>query len=202
MRSARAASGVFPAVGSGIVLLLSFILLAAQPAMLLAASNQGTGDVGGVDGDLDDSNVVTLTTKTLALVKRAFLADGTPIADGSVLPKGTLVNFMIYINNNTDVAVNDVSVQDVLNAAFTYQAGTMKVVNSVNECAGNECTGNEETAIYNAAEAAAAGTDAIDGDVVSITDTTIDIGDENVANDTLDIAAGKVWALLFTVEMQ
>ena len=32
--------------------------------------------------------------------------------------------------------------------------------------------------------------------------TTIDAGDQNAANAQLDIAANKVWALLFTVKIQ
>ncbi len=43
--------------------------------------------------------------------------------------------------------------------------------------------------------------DAVDGDVVSITGSTIDAGNENVANAQLDIAADTVWAILFSVKM-
>jgi len=37
---------------------------------------------------------------------------------------------------------------------------------------------------------------------VSITGSTIDAGDQNVANGVANAAASKVWALLFEVKMQ
>ena len=184
-------------------LVLSLGAMVLIPAVAMAATNQGTGDIAGVAADLTASNTFTLTTATLALVKRAFLAsNGSAIADNSSLPKGTLVKFMIYINNNTAFGASDVSVRDILAATFSYQTGTLKVDNSVANCAVAVCTGAEEAAIFAAVNATAAKTDAVDADVVSITGATIDAGNQNVANGQLDIAASKVWALLFTVSMQ
>lgn len=193
--------------GSRIV--LAFVLGAAlallAPVASRAADNQGTGDVGGDAGALSASNVFVLNSSQLSLVKRAFLADtGAALASGSTVPAGTLVKFLIYVNNNTAFAVGDVSVRDVLAADFAYQAGTIKVDNSVANCAAVACTAVEEAAIFAAADAAAAGTDAVDADVASYTGatTTIDAGDQNVANGQLDIAANRVWAMVFTVRMQ
>ncbi len=137
----------------------------------------------------------------IRLVKRAFLADGTPLADSDTLPRGTLVKYLLYINNRGSV-LNDASVQDILAAAFLYQTGTLKVDNTVAECAAADCTAGEEATIFSAIDDNAASTDAVDGDVVSITGSTIDAGNQNAANAQLDIAANKVWALLFTVKMQ
>jgi uncharacterized repeat protein (TIGR01451 family) len=168
-----------------------------------AAQNKGTGDIAG-NADISDSNIIDLTTSTLGLVKRAFLADGTPVVTGTSLPKGSIVKFMIYVNNNTSIPVSDVSVQDALAATFAYQAGTIKVDNSVANCAATVCTGAEETAIYAAVNAKTADTDAVDGDTVSYTaaGTTINAGNQHVANGQLDIAANRVWAVMFTVKMQ
>lgn len=184
--------------------LLTAILAAgvlATPAH--AATNTATGDIAGVGADLDDSNTVDLTTQALALIKRAFLSDGTPVASGATLPRGTVVKFMIYVNNNTAFAVNDISVQDVLAPTFAYQTGTIKVSNTVVDC-GAACDATEEAAIYTAANGAAALTDAVDPDVASYTagTRTIDAGNQTLANGPVNAAANRVWAILFSVVMQ
>ncbi len=182
-------------------LLLGLVLsLAAQ-----AADNTGTGDVAGDGASLADSNVFSLnsTGAGLALVKTAFLADGTPLTSGSTLATGTLVKFMIYVNNESSIAINDVSIQDVLDPLFLYQAGTIKVDNSVANCAATACTPVEQAAIFAAADASAALSDGVDGDAASFTaGTTVDAGNENQANAQLDVAANTVLALVFTVQMQ
>ena len=184
-------------------IILTVCLVGLSSSLVFAATNQGTGDIGGDSSDLTDSNVFNLSTTTLALVKKAFLAsDGSAISDGASLPRGTLVKFMIYINNTTAFAVNDVSARDVLNAAFFYQAGTLKVDSSVANCAAASCTTGEEATIFTAVDGVAASTDAVDGDVVSIAGATIDAGNQNVANGPVNIPANRVWAVLLTVEMQ
>ena len=109
---------------------------------------------------------------------------------------------MLYINNK-DVAASDVSVRDVLDAAFQYQTATIQVDNSVVECALTVCTAAEELAIFTAVNGAAFLTDAVDGDVASYTGGTlsVDAGNSTEANLQLDIAADKVWAILFSVKM-
>jgi len=188
---------------TGFLMLAALGLLLAAP-VVQAASNQGTGDIAGIDADLADSNVFNLNSTTLALVKRAFTTTGTPIADGASLPRGTLVKFMIYVNNNTTFPVTDMSVRDVLDPLFAYQAGTIKVDNAVAACAAAACTGAEEAAIFASADAQAARTDAVDADVASYSaaTTTIDAGNQNVANGQLDVAASTVWAVVVTVRMQ
>ena len=190
------------------VRVLSAIALVAMASLTIpatqAATNTGTGDIAGVPGDLTPSNTVTLTSATLALIKRAFLTDGTALTSGASLPKGTLVKFMIYINNNTTVGANDVSVQDAL-VGFAYQAGTIKTSNTVANCAAVLCTPAEEAAIYTAVNTGTAKTDGTPDDEASYTGgtTTIDLGNQNVVtNSQLDVAASKVWAVLFTVKMQ
>jgi len=185
-----------------IVALVAIVFLLAPPAR--AADNTGSGDIAGVDADLSDSNTFSLSTTTLGLIKRAFLASsGAALASGASLPRGTQVKFMIYINNTTAVPVSDVSVQDVLDAAFLYDLGTIKVDNSVANCAAAACTGIEEAAIFAAVDATAALNDAVGvGDVASYVGTTIDVGDAAQANAQLDILGSRVWAVSFTVTMQ
>jgi uncharacterized repeat protein (TIGR01451 family) len=168
-----------------------------------AANNQGTGDVADVGADLTDSNVFILssTGSGLVLVKTAFLtSSGTQLTSSDTVPAGTSVDFMIYINNESSVPISDVSIQDVLDAAFTYQAGTIKIDNSVADC-GVSCDTTEEAAIYAAAIATGVLSDAAAaGDAASFAALTVDAGNSVVgANDQLDIAANRVLALVFTV---
>ena len=83
----------------------------------------------------------------------------------------------------------------MLDPAFAYSPGTLKVDNS-------EATGSTVEAIYAAVDTAAPLTDIIDADVASVSGNTVNVGNQYVANGELDIAANRVWALLFTVRMQ
>ncbi len=167
-----------------------------------AATNTGTGDVAGVGADLTDSNVFNLssTGSGLVLVKTAFLSSGgAQLTSSDTVPAGTSVDFMIYINNESSVPISDVSIQDVLDAAFTYQAGTIKIDNSVADCAAT-CDAAEEQAVYAAAILTTALTDGAGDDTASFAALTVDAGNSVVGtNARLDVAANTVLALVFTV---
>jgi hypothetical protein len=172
-----------------------------------AADNTGTGDVAGDTDALVDSNTFQLfsTGGALTLVKSAFLtADQTPLTTGITVPTGTEVDFMIYVNNTSDLTIADVTIDDALNALFAYSAGTVRVNNATTKCALVACTPTEELAIYNAARVVAAGSDAAGaGDSVSYVGTTVDVGNANQAgNDQQDAAANAVLAVVFTVTVQ
>lgn len=173
---------------------LAALLVAAGP-VVRAADNTATGDIAGIDADLTDSNTFTINTATLALVKTAFLTDGTQLASGATVAAGTLVQFLVYLDNPTGVTVADVNVEDVLDPAFVYQAGTLRIDNSLG-------TGATEAAIYAAANATAALDDAVDGaDAAGISGATVSAG-SGAGNAQVDAAAGAVWALLFTARVQ
>ena len=170
-----------------------------------AADNIGVGDVAGDPAALVDSNTFQLfSSGALTLVKTAWLtADGTPITSGATLPAGTDVDFLIYVNNKSDLVVSDVTIADTLDVLFGYTAGTIRVDNAVTECSITICTGVEEQAIYDAAILIAAGTDAVGGDSVSYVGTTVDVGDENQGGNTQqNAAANSVLAVVFTVTVQ
>jgi uncharacterized repeat protein (TIGR01451 family) len=175
--------------------------LIAAPA--LGETNQATGDIAGTADALADSNIVTLssTGNQLTLVKRAYLPDGTRVPTTSTLPSGSVVDFLIYISNDSTVQINDVSVQDVLDPAFVYQTGTIRVDNSVANCAATVCTPGEEDNLYSVIEPKAPLTDAVDGDVASYSagTQTIDAGNDSQANFQLNIAGARVWAMAFRV---
>jgi len=91
-----------------------------------------------------------------------FLADGTPLVNAVTLPAGTLVKFLLYVDN-PGTAMNDLSVEDVLDSTFQYLPGTLRFDNSVGACAGSPCTPAEEAAIFAAADLGTVGTDGVDG---------------------------------------
>ena len=184
---------------------LATLLAIGSSQTALAENNTGTGDVAGDTNALADSNVFQLfsTGASLALVKTAWMtSDGSPIASNSTVPQGTFVDFMIYVNNIGSVDINDVSIQDVLDPLFVYQAGTIRVDNSVANCAAAACTPAEETAIYTAAAAAAANSDGVDVDTSSFAGVTVDAGNQAVANGQLNVGANTVLAVVFTVQVQ
>ncbi len=167
-----------------------------------AANNQGIGDVADVGADLTDSNVFILssTGSGLVLVKTAFLtSSGAQLTSSDTVPAGTSVDFMIYINNESSVAISDVSIQDVLDAAFTYQAGSIRIDNTVADCAAT-CDAAEEAVIYASSEDNTPLTDAAADDTASFAALTVDAGNSVVGtNAQLDIAGNTVLALVFTV---
>ena len=174
-----------------------------------AENNIGLGDINGDTDALANSNTFQLfsTGDSLELVKTAWItSDGSPIISGSTVPTGTYVDFMIFVNNQSSVAINDVSIQDVLGPLFVYEADSIRVDNSVGDCAVAICDSTEEAAIYAAASAVLpTNSDAVDLADTSSFDgpgTTVNVGNESVANLQLNAAANSVLAVVFTVQVQ
>ena len=170
-----------------------------------AADNTGTGDVAGVVGDLVDSNTFTLTASTPTLVKRAFLAGGgAALTSGDVLPAGTSIDFLIYLVNEADVAILDVSIQDDL-TGFTYTTGTIRVLNTTLSSVCTDpaaCTAGEEVTIYDDVRVTGALLDTVElGDAASFIGTQVDVGDEVQTNAQQDVSANTILALVFTVTL-
>ncbi len=178
-------------------------IVAVSPSW--AANNQATGDVAGDTNALDDSNVFVLnsTGSQMPLTKRAFLPDGTVVADLSTVPAGSVVKFLLYINNHSSVEIRDISIQDILDASFAYSSPSIQVDNSVVECAAVACNGAEEGTVFTAVNLAPTLTDGEDGDVASYTaaGTTLDLGRAVKSNGQVNLAADRVWAALVTVSM-
>ena len=183
-------------------LMLGVFLILSPVAQ--AADNTGTGDVAGDPAALADSNIFQLFGTALGLAKAAFLTvGGTQLTSGATLPTGTLVDFMIYVDNKASVVVTDTSIQDVLDPLFLYQAGTIRFDNTHINCVGAACIPAEEVTIYTAALGGTVVSDAVDGpDVGSFAGVTVDVGDEVIAgNGQLDAAANRVLAVIFTVQV-
>jgi len=182
---------------------------------VFAATNQALGSIAGVSADLDNSNIVTLNSQGLALIKRAFLTDGTALDAGQTpggeetLPRGTTVRFLIYVNNPTDVAVADIRVTDTMNVAsgFTFVTGStiFNEVNVANGCvsAGDPsdltCTAPEEAAILaDVILAANKRTEAVGApdDTMSF-DGTDTVSAGGTTNTTVTANANSVWGMVF-----
>lgn len=185
------------------LVLAAVILL---PSIVEAATNIGRADLGAdplvADSDyITDSGVLTITSTKLAVMKKAFLDDGTgtEIASGSSVVKGTIVKFMIYLDNSTSVQASDVRLVDLLDeTAFTYQAGSLKWNNSTTNSAAAVAT------IFTDTNGGVALTDAISGADVASADTTqtpndrITMGAHSAqTNAVLNIPAGKIASFMF-----
>ncbi len=185
-------------------LMLGAFLIASPMAQ--AATNTALGDIAGVPGDLDNSNIFELlAASTPTLVKTAFLAGGgAALSDGDTLPAGTSVDFLIYLVNESDLDILDVSIQDAL-AGFSYTPGTIRVLNTIasGTCVDpTACTPGEEDAIYDLVRAETPLLDTVTGgDAASFVDPQIDIGDEVQANAQQDAVANMVLAVVFTVTL-
>ncbi len=169
-------------------------------AAALASGNRITAtatDAGNSTSEFGANIVVSSPT----IVKRAFDLNNIPIPTGAVIAKGAVVKWLLYVSNAGPI-VPDVSLRDVLDPGFAYVPGTLRVTNAPSLCATGTCTSGEEDVILAAALAGTAGTDAVDGDVVSRSGTTVYVGNQNAANAQLDIAANRIYAVVFTVRMQ
>ena len=176
------------------------ITVTPSAAAVPSVTNRAYVSTGGDSNAANDSASDPTAVSVLALVKRAFRVDGTPIPNATVLAKGTLFRFLIYVNNPGG-ALTDVSLADVLDPAFQYLGGTLRMTNAPAACAAANCTGVEESALFTAANAGSAVTDAIDGDAVSVVAGRIDLGNQVKANAQLNLAAGKVFAVIFSVRL-
>jgi hypothetical protein len=189
---------------------LTLAVVILLPSIVEAATNIGRADLGAdplvADSDyITDSGTLTITSTKLAVMKKAFLDDGTgtEIASGSSVVKGTIVKFMIYIDNSTNVQASDVRLVDLLDeVAFTYQAGSLKWNNSTTNTAAVVAT------IFTDTNGGVALTDAISGADVASVDTTqtpndrITMGAHTAqTNAVLNIPAGKIASFMFRARM-
>ena len=114
--------------------------------------------------------------------------------------------FLLYIDNPGG-AVSDVSVRDILEPGFAYVPGSIRTdgtLSSSATCPGGVC---DDAAIF--ARVDGSGTplgDGIgDGDVASYDGPgrSVELGNQNQAgNAQLDLSAGRVWAVRFSVRVQ
>ncbi len=186
--------------------IFSLYLLSAS-SLAWSATNIGRANLGAdptlSDTDyITDSATLTITSATLAVVKKAFLDDntGTEIVSGSSVVKGSIVKFIIYIDNSTSTQSSDVRLEDQLNDTdFTYQAGSLTWNNNTTNSAASLAT------IFNDTNASGSGislSDAINADVasanVAVSPDLITMGAHTgQTNGVVNIPAGKVVSFMF-----
>ena len=183
-------------------------LLILLPAVVQGASNIGRADLGAdplaSDNDfITDSGALVINSTKLGVMKKAFVDDGTgtEIAGGSSVVKGTIVKFLIYLDNSTNAQATDVRFIDLLDeVAFTYQANSLRWNNYVTASAAPVATIFTDTN----AGASLALTDAVSNADVGSADTSqtpndrITFGAVSVqANAQLNIPAGKIVSFLY-----
>jgi hypothetical protein len=181
-----------------------WFLLPAGPSR--AAVNIGTANLGAdptsPDNDfITDSAPLTINSTKLTVIKKAFLDDnsGTEITTGSSVVKGTIVKFVMYIDNTTNSQASDVRIVDQLDkTGFTYQTGSLKWNNNTTATAATVAT------IFTDTNGGVALTDAISAADVGSVDGTpptyeqIAFGAHSTqTNAGLNIPAGKVAAFMF-----
>ena len=183
-------------------------LLLLLPAIVQAATNIGRADLGAdplaADNDfITDSGALTITSTKLMVMKKAFVDDntGTEIVNNSSVVKGTIVKYMIYLDNSTNAQATDVRFLDLLDeVAFTYQANSLRWNNNVT------ATGAPVATVFTDTNAGAsvALTDAISNADVGSVDITqtpndrITFGAVTVqANAQLNIPAGKIVSFIY-----
>jgi uncharacterized repeat protein (TIGR01451 family) len=186
-------------------LLISALLASASA---YAATNSATAGISGLDngtianGDGTGAARIEITSVQLALVKEARDLAGTVLVQDADVSPGQEIYFVLYVDNITDVAALDLTIQDAIDETqFTYVADSL-----------------EATSIASGADAAArwAGiwaplTDALGGpdDEASILDTggpagpdLLTVGDvAGQANLSLQIPAQTQWAIRFRVRV-
>lgn len=181
-----------------------------------AATNQAT-DPGGGSVSLTGSGNVTISTTALQLTKQVWVGGAcyasqpAQVACNSsattvVVPVNTIVKFLIYVQNTSQITLSDVRFQDLLDdsaTGFTYQAGTIKSDASQTAVA-------TAANIYTAAIAGTVQTDVVDtggSNVVSITDANVEGGGKlerltvgavaTQINQTLSVATNTTFAIVF-----
>ncbi|BCR05823.1 hypothetical protein DESUT3_28920 [Desulfuromonas versatilis] len=135
----------------------------------------------------------------VSLTKQAFDQGGTWIPHGIRLPKGTRIKFMVYLFSDQS-ATNDVRFVDVLDPAFGYVPGTLRVgTMNTSSFGGVPLTPAEETTLF--ANATTVVGDAINStDVAGISGATIEVG--LPGNAVLNVGNNRVWALTYEVVLQ
>jgi len=181
------------------------ILLLSWPFAAIAATNTAN-DAGGGSVSLTSSGPVTVNSVKLALVKQARDLSGTVLPNGTNVPAGQTIYFVLYIDNSTTVQASNLTIQDLINLTqFSYVAGSLQTT--------TVASGSSNAAIW--AGTWTALTDAVGGpdDIASRlanTDATHDritVGNTTglspaQANQPLNIAAGQLTAVRFRVVVQ
>lgn len=195
------------------------ILLVVWRAELMAATNTATNAAGG-GVTLTNSGSVTVNAATLGLVKVALDNSGacltTTISDAGyggtctntaaiTVPSGTTMKFLILVRNTTDVQINDVRFQDLIDdtagaaGGFTYTAASMKTTSNPADIA-------TVATIYTDANAGTNPSDAVDTGGTNYASINTGVSPDSLTvgahatqtNEVVNVPAHKTFAIIFT----
>ncbi len=172
-----------------------------------AATNEAT-DPGGGSVVFVPSGPVTVNTAVLQLIKQVWDSTGTtclasspvdPLCNGGetsiIVPLGTVIKFLIYAANTTDVAITDLRIQDAIDISptgFNYSANSITF---------DDTQSDVETAanIFAAANAGTPVTDTVSiADAASYNSGTISVGAvTGQVNQTAALPGRKTFAIVF-----
>lgn len=194
-------------------------LLVAWRADLMAATNTATNAAGG-GVTLTNSGTVTVNAATLGLVKVALDNSGTCLTTTTsdagyggtctntaaiTVPSGTTLKFLILVRNLTDVQINDVRFQDLIDdtagaaGGFTYTATSMKTTSNPADTA-------TIATVYTDANGGTAQTDAVDVGGTNYASINTGVSPDSLTvgahatqtNAAVNVPAHKTFAIIFT----
>jgi uncharacterized repeat protein (TIGR01451 family) len=103
------------------------LLMTAWVPSAFSAVNAVTGGIGGINngtlsgGDGTGTAQITLNVSGLALVKQARDLLGNVLPDGSNVVSNQEIYFVLFVDNSSPIAANDLQITDQLNELeFTY----------------------------------------------------------------------------------
>ncbi len=185
-----------------LILIMPALLWGLQAEAASVATNAADNVAGG-SITLTNSGDVTVTSIDALKLEKQVWVGGTCYASSSshadctsnatvTVPVNTAVKFVIYVQNASDLAFNDVRFQDVLDttaSGFTYTAESIKSDSSQNGSA-------TPLQIYTAVIAGTGEDDtAVGAGLASVSGSTIQVGDP--ANDPVTLNGNKTFAIVF-----
>ena len=190
-----------------IAVFLAFLLGVGPPAAS-AATNRVLGGIGGINngtilgGDGTGAAEITINTAQLALVKQARTTTGNVLPDGANVAPGTILYFVLYVDNPTDALAFDVRFIDQINEnQFLYQPGTLATTEV--PAGSNDATiwGGSWTPLFDPQDADVCS--ALDVSPIDPAPDRITCGSEATQpNPRMPIPAGTLKAVRFQVEVR
>ena len=183
-------------------------LLGVGPPDVSVATNRVLGGIGGINngtilgGDGTGAAEITITAVPLPLVKQARDLAGNVLADNANVASGSIIYFVIHVDNSTDVEAFDVRIRDQLDENFfLYQSGTLATTEVPSGSSDAAIWAGPWTSLLDPQDADVCS--ALDNSAVDPAPDLITCGsDATQPNPRMPIPAGTLKAIRFQVEVQ
>ena len=187
---------------------LVLLFMTAWVPSAFPAVNAVTGGIGGINngtllgGDGTGTAQITLNVSGLALVKQARDLTGNVLPDGSNVVSNQEIYFVLFVDNSSPIAANDLQITDQLNELeFTYIPDSVEMTVVP--------TGSTDAAIWAGTWTALSDTLGGPNDGASILDTggpadtdRLTVGSvPGQANQPLDVPGSSIRAVRFRVRV-